>query len=83
MSGLDLIVEIIGLKFFITLRSVFIVILSSKPLLPTLNVSKKNPLIFQKFNQKLPENNIKIVLDNLSLNQYNLNHGKRTNYNFT
>ena len=42
-----------------------IVILSSKPLLPTLNVSKKNPLIFQKFNQKLPENNIKIVLDNL------------------
>ena len=42
-----------------------IVILSSKPLLSTLNVSKKNPLIFQKFNQKLPENNIKIVLDNL------------------
>lgn len=42
-----------------------IVVLSSKPLLSTLNVSKKNPLIFQKFNQKLPENNIKIVLDNL------------------
>mgnify|MGYP003868899371 CR=1 FL=1 len=42
-----------------------IVILSSKPLLSTLNVSKKNPLIFQKLNEKHPENNIKIVLDNL------------------
>ena len=28
-------------------------------------MSKKNPLIFQTLNEKLPENNIKIVLDNL------------------
>ena len=42
-----------------------IVILSSKPLSSSLKVSKKNPLVFQTLNKKLPENNIKIVLDNL------------------
>ena len=42
-----------------------IVILSSKPLSPSMNIAKKNPLIFQKLNEKHPENNIKIVLDNL------------------
>ena len=42
-----------------------IVILSSKPLSQSMNIAKKNPLIFQKLNEKHPENNIKIVLDNL------------------
>ena len=42
-----------------------IVILSSKPLSPSMNIATKNPLIFQKLNEKHPENNIKIVLDNL------------------
>ena len=42
-----------------------IVILSSKPLSSSLKVSKKNPLVFQTLNKKRPENNIKIVLDNL------------------
>jgi diaminohydroxyphosphoribosylaminopyrimidine deaminase/5-amino-6-(5-phosphoribosylamino)uracil reductase len=42
-----------------------IVILSSKPLSSSLKVSKKNPIIFQTLNEKRPENNIKIVLDNL------------------
>ena len=42
-----------------------IVILSSKPLSSSLKVSKKNPLIFQTLNKKRPENNIKIILDNL------------------
>ena len=42
-----------------------IVILSSKPLSSSLKVSKKNPIIFQTLNEKHPENNIKIVLDNL------------------
>ena len=30
-----------------------------------MNIATKNPLIFQKLNEKHPENNIKIVLDNL------------------
>ena len=42
-----------------------IVILSSKPLSSSLKVSKKNPLVFQALNKKRPENNIKIILDNL------------------
>ena len=42
-----------------------IVILSSKPLSSSLKVSKKNPLVFQTLNKKRPENNIKIILDNL------------------
>ena len=42
-----------------------IVILSSKPLSSSLKVSKKNPIIFQTLSEKPPENNIKIVLDNL------------------
>ena len=42
-----------------------IAILSSKPLSPSMNIATKNPLIFQKLNEKHPENNIKIVLDNL------------------
>ena len=42
-----------------------IVILSSKTLSSSLKVSKKNPLVFQTLNKKRPENNIKIVLDNL------------------
>ena len=42
-----------------------IVILSSKPLSSSLKVSKKNPLVFQNLNKKSPENNIKIILDNL------------------
>jgi len=42
-----------------------IIILSSKPLSSSLKVSKKNPLVFQTLNKKLPENNIKIILDNL------------------
>ena len=42
-----------------------IVILSSKPLSSSLKVLKKNPLVFQNLNKKSPENNIKIILDNL------------------
>ena len=42
-----------------------IVILSSKPISSSFKVSKKNPLVFQTLNKKRPENNIKIVLDNL------------------
>jgi len=42
-----------------------IIILSSKPLSSSLKVSKKNPLVFQTLNKKNPENNIKIILDNL------------------
>jgi diaminohydroxyphosphoribosylaminopyrimidine deaminase/5-amino-6-(5-phosphoribosylamino)uracil reductase len=42
-----------------------IVILSSNPLSSSLKVSKKNPLVFQNLNKKSPENNIKIILDNL------------------
>ena len=42
-----------------------IVILSSKPLSSSLKVLKKNPLVFQNLNKKNPENNIKIILDNL------------------
>ena len=42
-----------------------IVILSSKPISSSFKVSKKNPLVFQTLNKKRPENNIKIILDNL------------------